>query len=69
MIYRSSGYGPVFGGGHDILISDGCNSNSNSCANFPVSYNRAGGNKLERNNGTWRMFSGGDVYNYRVVEY
>ena len=28
LIYRHSDLGPVFGGGYDICISDGCNSNS-----------------------------------------
>ena len=50
-------------------ISDGCNSNSDSTANFPTTYNRAGGNKLARNKDTWRMFSGGDTSNFKVEEY
>ena len=29
-IYRSQGYGPTFGGGGDIYISDNANSNNNS---------------------------------------
>jgi len=29
-IYRGLGYGPIFGGGHDILISSNANSNTNS---------------------------------------
>ena len=32
-IFRSSDYGPTFGGGHDIRISDTPNSNSNSFSN------------------------------------
>ena len=47
LIYRSSGYGPRFGGGSDIFICDNCNTN-NSGAYFPVTYNREGGNKLSR---------------------
>ena len=66
LIYRYSGWGPTFGG-DDIDIKDDCNSNSNSRANFPHTYNRAGGNKLARNEDTYRMFSGS--YNFRVVEY
>ena len=33
-IYRYSGYGPTFGGGHDIKIADNANSNTNSYTNF-----------------------------------
>eukprot|EP01125_Pyxidicula_operculata_P001427 TRINITY_DN1131_c0_g1_i6.p1 TRINITY_DN1131_c0_g1~~TRINITY_DN1131_c0_g1_i6.p1 ORF type:complete len:448 (-),score=126.73 TRINITY_DN1131_c0_g1_i6:194-1537(-) len=33
-----SSYGPRFGGGHDIYVSDNCNSNSSSYTNFPSSY-------------------------------
>ena len=69
LVNRLSNYGPVFGGGADICISDGCNNNSESLANFPWSYNRAGGNKLAHSKETYRLFSGGDNYNFRVVEY
>ena len=65
LIKNRSGYGPVFGCA-DIGIYDGCNSNSRSFANFPYTYNRAGGNKLEDNKDTWRMFSGGDTSFFRV---
>ena len=37
-IYRSSGYGPRFGGGTDILIADNANSNPNSYTYFGTSY-------------------------------
>ena len=37
-IYRSSGYGPLFGGGHDIIIYDNANSNTHSNTNFGHSY-------------------------------
>ena len=65
LVYRNSCYGPIFGGGHDIVISDCCN-NSSSYADFPNTYNRAGGNKLANNEDTWRMFSGGDTKYFRV---
>ena len=32
-------YGPVFGSGADLAISDECNINFESCVNFPYSYN------------------------------
>ncbi|KAL9961675.1 hypothetical protein ACROYT_G030667 [Oculina patagonica] len=37
-IYRNSGYGPTFGGGHDIRIADNANRNTVSYTNFPTSY-------------------------------
>ena len=33
-IYRNGVYGPTFGGGHDIYISDNANSNTGSYTNF-----------------------------------
>ena len=69
LILRYRGYGPIFGGGYDMYISNDCNSNINSYANFPFTYNRAGGNKLKKGKDTWRMFSGGDTYHFKVVEY
>ena len=44
-IYRSSSYGPTFGGGHDIAISDNANSNTNSFTEFASSYSRPSGIK------------------------
>jgi hypothetical protein len=32
-------FGPVFGSGADLAISDQCNENIESCVNFPFSYN------------------------------
>jgi len=37
-INDSSGYGPTFGGGHDIYISSGCKSNSSSYCNCNHTY-------------------------------
>ena len=44
-IYRSSSYGPTFGGGHDIAIRDNANSNTNSYSNFGYSYSLPSGIK------------------------
>ena len=68
LFFCFSGCGPIFGGGHDICISDDCN-NRNSSANFPQTYNRPGENRLANNKDTYRMFSGGDTYNFKVVDY
>ena len=56
LINRWSEYGPCFGK-HDITINNECNK-KNSCANFPWTYNREGSSKLERNQESYRMFSG-----------
>ena len=37
-IYDYSGYGPTFGGGHDICIANGCKSNSSSYCNSNHTY-------------------------------
>jgi len=37
-IEKSSSHGPTFGGGHDIVINDNANSNTNSYTNFGHSY-------------------------------
>jgi hypothetical protein len=42
-IYASSGYGPTFGGGHDIYISDNAASNTNSYTNFNHQYQAPSG--------------------------
>ncbi|EFC47537.1 predicted protein [Naegleria gruberi] len=36
--YQVSGLGPTFGGGHDLFISNNCNSNSLSTSNLCASY-------------------------------
>lgn len=38
-IYGSSGYGPTFGGGHDIYITNAADTNRTSYFNVPHSYN------------------------------
>ena len=67
LICRYSKCGPIFGDGHDIYISNECNKNNNSYANFSVTYNRGGGSKLERKQESFRMFSGATSGNYFVV--
>ena len=37
-IYRHSSYGPIFGNGNDIYISNNANSNTNSFTNFGSYY-------------------------------
>ena len=47
-IYRSSSYGPTFGGGADIAIRDNANSNTNSYTFFGNSYSLPSGIKDKR---------------------
>ena len=37
-IYCNSGYGPAFGGGHDLCIANVANTNSNSYSNLNTTY-------------------------------
>jgi len=39
---NNSGYGPTFGGGHDIYISNNCDSNSTSYSNVGYTYSLDG---------------------------
>jgi len=32
--YQSSGYGPTYGGGHDLYICNNCNTSNSSYSNF-----------------------------------
>ena len=42
-IYSSSSYGPTFGGGHDIHISNYASSNTNSYSNLGLTYSPPSG--------------------------
>ena len=39
IVYCNPGYGPTFGGGHDLYIANQCGSNTSSSANFGHTYN------------------------------
>jgi hypothetical protein len=39
-IYNKSGYGPAFGGGHDLYISDNCDQNNSCYSNLPYSFGK-----------------------------
>jgi hypothetical protein len=59
-IYCYSAYGPIFGGNHDLLVSDCCNENTNSYTNVGYSYRND-----TRLNGN-QVFTG--EYNFQVKE-
>ena len=44
-IYGNNGYGPTFGGGHDIYIANSASSNTNSYTNLGHSYVQVTGYK------------------------
>jgi len=58
-IYCKSGYGPTFGGGHDLYICSNCNSVGSSYSSFPNSYTDSLGYKNT-------TFAG--AYNFTVSE-
>jgi hypothetical protein len=38
-VLNNKTYGPIFGSGCDLILSDACNANKNSYSNFPSAYN------------------------------
>jgi len=60
LITVKPGYGPYFGGegGNDLRIVDRCNTNRNSQANFPTSYNLDGANKYVKNDESKKILGG-----------
>ena len=70
LINCNNGYGPTFGGGCDLCISDDCNSNNKSHSYFPETYNFEGSNKIVINQQSYTNFSGAtNGYNFSVVDY
>ncbi len=67
--YNSKTYGPTFGGGHDLYLSDACNANKNSRSTFPYSYNFTA-KPYTNNQQSWTAFCGATNGNYfGVTEY
>jgi len=58
-IYCSNGYGPTFGGGHNIYLCDNCDSTNSSYCNFSDSYYDVKGR-------TWEHITG--QYNFKCRE-
>ena len=57
-IYRSNSYGPIFGGGHDLLIANGCTGNSSSSVN-----------KSSYNTGNYNLLGGSSSTSFQVTYY
>ena len=61
-MYGHSLYGPTFGGGHDIYISDNCNTNTKSYSNGDYTYELPSG----VNTGTY--FAGSSNFTVKEIE-
>ncbi|XP_068736238.1 uncharacterized protein [Montipora capricornis] len=64
-IYGNNGYGPTFGGGHDIYIANNANGNTNSYNNLGHSYAQPTGYKYSSSN-TRNLLAGS--YNFKPNE-
>ena len=71
LIYYQSDYGPTFGGGHDLHISNDCYNSNGSYCNFAYTYNHEETKKYAyQNQVTWTAFCGASGgYNFKVLEY
>ncbi|XP_068673411.1 uncharacterized protein [Montipora foliosa] len=65
-IYRCSGYGPTFGGGHDIRISDNAASNRDSYTRCGSSYPLPPGYSSSRS--SCRFYAGGGSHNFTPTD-
>ena len=70
LIYNNKEYGPTFGEGFDLHLSDKCNVNYDSKADFPTTYNLEGVEKYEKSEDSYRTFSGAQKDpTFKVLEY
>ena len=67
-IYCRSTYGPTFGGGHDLRISDNCHLNTNSYSNLGHTYKLPTGYVYGTDQAR-RLLAGTYSYNFKVDEY
>ena len=66
-IYDNSNFGPTFGCGHDIFLSDKCHQNNNNRCNIPCSFVNE---KYKNGQKSYMDFCGAkNGYNFRVTEY
>ena len=64
-IYRNNGYGPTFGGAHNLYIANGCNGNTSSYTSVSQDYKTDNKNLLNNSGST--SFQVSDYEVYRVV--
>ena len=63
-IRNNKDFGPKFGGGRDLCLSNECNRNNESYAAFPTSYNNG---KYQNNQAAKTAFSGQtNGYSFKV---
>ena len=67
-IHQYNGYAPSFGRGHDISIKPNCNTNTNSYASFPTTYNdtTGKGNSIFSSNTSTGNFQVQEIEVFRV---
>lgn len=67
--HYGDGYGPVFGGGHDLLIYSDCNTNTGSYSNLPYVYNDTTGlgNSIFSSNPSSNHFNVHEIEVFRVI--
>jgi hypothetical protein len=64
-LFINSTYGPRFGSGADIYISNQCHLNQSSYANICNSFKNANYTAGDAN--SWKKFSGGTTFYFRVL--
>ena len=69
LIGCSKTWGPTFGDGNDIWITDRCNLSNKSTAYFPYTYNTEGIKKYVKGKDSFQMFSGSENGQFKVKEY
>ena len=70
LIYCHNGYGPTFGGGHDLYISNNCDTNNSSYCNFPTIYNGEGPHRYNNNQISYQAICGAtNGKNFIVTDY
>jgi len=65
-VYHGNGYGPTFGGGHDLYVCTNSNSNNSSYTNFPNTYTDTTGQGNNTFTGT-RNFTASDIEVFKLA--
>jgi len=65
--YNNNGYGPTFGGGHDLHVSNNCKANKGSYANIGYTYKCPFGTNGNAN--CKKYYSAESNYHFGVEDY